>query len=114
MVNALNIVHNQSTVGVIGATGTPTSVTTLPIFINASQPFIGPFTGGTAMRDIDEVVNVRPQYEDEVEIHERKMYTHNRLLQQWIMASRKDGRLFPYLDRPMSMAGRGLIHCLWC
>lgn len=65
VINAQSMIHNQSLLAILGATGTPTSTATLPFFVNASVPFIGPFTGARVLRDNVNIINIRAQYDDE-------------------------------------------------
>jgi branched-chain amino acid transport system substrate-binding protein len=63
------LIEEEKVFALIGAVGTPTTTTTVPIARAAKVPFIGPFTGADFLRDstLENVINVRAGYAAEAE-----------------------------------------------
>ena len=67
--NTLRLIGVDRVFGLIGAVGTPTSLSSSPVAHAAGAPFVGPFTGANFLRDseLDNVVNYRASYFQETE-----------------------------------------------
>ena len=67
--NTLRLIGVDRVFGLIGAVGTPTSLSSSPVANAAGAPFVGPFTGANFLRDseLDNVVNYRASYYQETE-----------------------------------------------
>ncbi len=67
--NTLALIGLDRVFGLIGAVGTPTSMSASPVAATEGVPFIGPFTGANFLRDseLDYVVNYRASYYQETE-----------------------------------------------
>ena len=68
--NTRKLIHEQEIFALIGEVGTPTSRAVAPITVEASVPFIAPFTGAGFLRDakqLPNVVNFRASYRQEVD-----------------------------------------------
>jgi branched-chain amino acid transport system substrate-binding protein len=63
------LIEEEKVFALIGAVGTPTTTTTVPIARAAKVPFIGPFTGADFLRDstLENVINVRAGYAAEAD-----------------------------------------------
>lgn len=65
----MKLIDDDKVFALIGAVGTPTSMTTVPIAAANKVPFIGPFTGAEFLRTSEyrNVVNIRASYSAEAE-----------------------------------------------
>ena len=63
------LLEQDKVFALIGAVGTPTAISTIPLSSSKSVPFIGPFTGAEFLRspDIRNVINIRASYAAEAE-----------------------------------------------
>ena len=63
------LLEQDKVFALIGAVGTPTAISTIPLSSSKSVPFIGPFTGAEFLRspDIRNVINIRASYSAEAE-----------------------------------------------
>ena len=70
IVNTLSLIEEEEVFALIGAVGTPTSRSALPVAAGAGVPYIAPFTGAAFLRDAqtwDNVLNLRASYYQETE-----------------------------------------------
>ena len=67
--NTTSLIEEHSAFALIGAVGTPTSRSAVPIAAAAGVPYVAPFTGAAFLRDaeLDNVVNLRASYYQETE-----------------------------------------------
>lgn len=68
--NTTSLIEEEQVFGLIGAVGTPTSRSAVPIADEAGAPYIAPFTGADFLRDVSShrsVVNLRASYFQETE-----------------------------------------------
>ena len=67
--NTTSLIEDYSVFALIGAVGTPTSRSAVPIAAAAGVPYVAPFTGAAFLRDaeLDNVVNLRASYFQETE-----------------------------------------------
>ena len=67
--HAEQLVNAGRVFALIGAVGTPTSHSAVPIAVAAGVPFLAPFTGTDMLRDpeLGNVVNLRASYNQETE-----------------------------------------------
>ena len=67
--NTLELIEQESIFGLIGAVGTPTSRSAVPVAESMGVPYIAPFTGAAFLRDAkwETVVNLRASYYQETE-----------------------------------------------
>ena len=67
--NTTALLEEEGVFALIGAVGTPTSRSALPVAVAAGSPYIAPFTGAGFLRDADHgnVVNLRASYAQETE-----------------------------------------------
>jgi branched-chain amino acid transport system substrate-binding protein len=65
----ITLIEKDKVFALIGAVGTPTAVSTVPITSAKNVPFIGPFTGAEFLRapELHNVVNIRASYSAEAE-----------------------------------------------
>jgi ABC-type branched-subunit amino acid transport system substrate-binding protein len=63
------LLEQDKVFALIGAVGTPTAISTIPLSSSKNVPFIGPFTGAEFLRstDIRNVINIRASYAAEAE-----------------------------------------------
>ena len=63
------LLEQDKVFALIGAVGTPTAISTIPLSSSKSVPFIGPFTGAEFLRapDLKNVINIRAGYGAEAE-----------------------------------------------
>jgi branched-chain amino acid transport system substrate-binding protein len=63
------LLEQDKVFALIGAVGTPTAISTIPLSSAKNVPFIGPFTGAEFLRspDIRNVINIRASYSAEAE-----------------------------------------------
>src|SRR6266566_815151 len=63
------LLEQDKVFALIGAVGTPTAISTIPLSSAKNVPFIGPFTGAEFLRspDIRNVINIRASYAAEAE-----------------------------------------------
>ena len=63
------LLEQDKVFALIGAVGTPTAISTIPLSSSKNVPFIGPFTGAEFLRspDIRNVINIRAGYGAEAE-----------------------------------------------
>ena len=69
VVNTLQLIEEEQVFALIGAVGTPTSRSAMPVAAEADVPYIAPFTGAGFLRDPvwGNVVNMRASYGQETE-----------------------------------------------
>ena len=62
--NTIHLINEEEVFALIGAVGTPTSRSTVPLIEDAGVPYIAPFTGANFLRDakLNSVVNLRASY----------------------------------------------------
>ena len=67
--NTRKLIEEEGVFALIGAVGTPTSRSAVPITLQAGVPYIAPFTGAIFLRDNTEtgVINLRASYYQETE-----------------------------------------------
>ncbi|MDE2766408.1 MAG: ABC transporter substrate-binding protein, partial [Chloroflexota bacterium] len=67
--NTTALLEQEQVFALIGAVGTPTSRSALPVALAAGSPYIAPFTGAGFLRDPDwgNVINLRASYAQETE-----------------------------------------------
>ena len=68
--NTTELIEEKEVFALIGAVGTPTSRSAVPVAKAASVPYVAPFTGAGFLRDAEElpnVVNMRASYNQETE-----------------------------------------------
>ena len=67
--NTRNLIEEHGVFALIGAVGTPTSRSAVPVAFEAGVPYIAPFTGAEFLRnpDLFNVVNMRASYYQETE-----------------------------------------------
>ena len=67
--NTTTLIREREVFALIGAVGTPTSRSTVPIAAAADVPYIAPFTGAAFLRDAkwQNVINLRASYNQETE-----------------------------------------------
>ena len=67
--NTLKLIEQDEVFALIGAVGTPTSRSAVPIASEADVPYVAPFTGAAFLRDstLRNVVNLRASYNQETE-----------------------------------------------
>ena len=68
--NTKQLIARESVFALIGAVGTPTSRSAVPVATESSVPYVGPFTGAAFLRDpamSPTVVNLRASYNQETE-----------------------------------------------
>ena len=69
VVNTTELIDRRNVFALIGAVGTPTSRSAVPVALAAEVPYIAPFTGAAFLRDeqLTNVINVRASYYQETE-----------------------------------------------
>lgn len=67
--NTKRLIHDDHVFALIGAVGTPTSRSALPVAAAAGVPYLAPFTGAGFLRDASwgNILNVRASYNQETE-----------------------------------------------
>ncbi len=67
--NTTALIESEDVFALIGAVGTPTSRSAVPVALAANVPYIAPFTGAEFLRDerLTNVINVRASYYQETE-----------------------------------------------
>ena len=67
--NTRQLIERDDVFALIGAVGTPTSRSAVPVARRAGVPYVGPFTGAAFLRDpkLHDVVNMRASYYQETE-----------------------------------------------
>lgn len=67
--NTQQLINNDDVFALIGAVGTPTSRSAVPVASAADVPYIAPFTGAAFLRDPQQVnvINLRASYDQETE-----------------------------------------------
>ncbi len=67
--NTFELIEDEGVFSLIGAVGTPTSRSAVPVAANAQVPYIAPFTGAAFLRETKwrNVVNLRASYNQETE-----------------------------------------------
>ncbi len=67
--NTLQLIEEEAVFALIGAVGTPTSRSAVPVAAARGVPYIAPFTGAAFLRDAkwDTVINLRASYNQETE-----------------------------------------------
>lgn len=67
--NTITLIEEDKVFALIGAVGTPTSRSAVPIAVESDVPYIAPFTGAEFLRsaDLDIVLNLRSSYFQETE-----------------------------------------------
>ena len=67
--NTLHLIEEESVFALIGAVGTPTSRSAVPVASSRGVPYIAPFTGAAFLRDakLGTVINLRASYNQETE-----------------------------------------------
>lgn len=67
--NTQALIREQEVFALIGAVGTPTARAAVPVALDASVPYIAPFTGAAFLRDPmwSNVINLRASYNQETE-----------------------------------------------
>ena len=67
--NTLHLIEEEAVFALIGAVGTPTSRSAVPVAAARGVPYIAPFTGAAFLRDAkwDTVINLRASYNQETE-----------------------------------------------
>lgn len=67
--NTLQLIEKEGVFALIGAVGTPTSRSAVPVAAAAGIPYVAPFTGAAFLRDPqwDIVINLRASYNQETE-----------------------------------------------
>ena len=67
--NTQRFIEQETVFALIGAVGTPTSRSAVPVAAAAGVPYIAPFTGAAFLRDPkwDNVINLRASYDQETE-----------------------------------------------
>ncbi len=62
--NTIHLINEEEVFALIGAVGTPTSRSAVPLIEDAGVPYIAPFTGANFLRDakLNSVVNLRASY----------------------------------------------------
>ncbi len=69
IVNTTELIEDEDIFALIGAVGTPTSRSAVPVAESAGVPYIAPFTGAAFLRDpkLRSVINLRASYNQETE-----------------------------------------------
>ena len=67
--NTRRLIKEDQVFALIGAVGTPTSRSVVPIAMDANVPYIAPFTGAAFLRQtsLHNVINLRASYDQEIE-----------------------------------------------
>lgn len=67
--NTRRLIKEDQVFALIGAVGTPTSRSVIPIVMDANVPYIAPFTGAAFLRQtsLHNVINLRASYDQEIE-----------------------------------------------
>ena len=67
--NTLQLIEEENVFALIGAVGTPTSRSAVPVAAEANIPYIAPFTGAAFLRDTtwQNIINLRASYDQETE-----------------------------------------------
>ena len=67
--NTLQLIEEENVFALIGAVGTPTSRSAVPVAAEANIPYIAPFTGAAFLRDPAwrNIINLRASYDQETE-----------------------------------------------
>ncbi len=67
--NTLQLIEKEGVFALMGAVGTPTSRSAVPVAAAAGVPYVAPFTGAAFLRDPawDNVINLRASYNQETE-----------------------------------------------
>ena len=67
--NTVHLIENEAVFALIGAVGTPTSRSALPVAHDGGVPYVAPFTGAGFLRlqEWDNVLNLRASYNQETE-----------------------------------------------
>ncbi|MEG9862851.1 MAG: ABC transporter substrate-binding protein [Parvularculales bacterium] len=68
--NTRKLIEEENVFSLIGAVGTPTSRSAVPIAADNNVPYVAPFTGAGFLRDkaLSNVINLRASYDQEVEV----------------------------------------------
>ena len=68
-INTITLIEEDKVFALIGAVGTPTSRSAVPVATEAGVPYIAPFTGAEFLRDssLHNVLNIRASYYQETE-----------------------------------------------
>ncbi len=69
IINTRHLIDRDQVFALIGAVGTPTSRSAVPIAMDAGVPYIAPFTGAAFLRQasLSNVINLRASYDQETE-----------------------------------------------
>ena len=69
VVNTLQLIEEEQVFALIGAVGTPTSRSAVPVAAESGVPYVAPFTGAGFLRDPawDNIINLRASYQQETE-----------------------------------------------
>ena len=67
--NTVRLIEEEKVFALIGAVGTPTSRSAVPVAADANIPYIAPFTGAAFLRDTTwhNIINLRASYDQETE-----------------------------------------------
>ncbi len=67
--NTIRLIEEEKVFALIGAVGTPTSRSAVPVAAEANIPYIAPFTGAASLRDTTwrNIINLRASYDQETE-----------------------------------------------
>ncbi len=67
--NTVRLIEEEKVFALIGAVGTPTSRSAVPVAAEANIPYIAPFTGAAFLRDTTwrNIINLRASYDQETE-----------------------------------------------
>ena len=67
--NTLGLIEDEGIFALIGAVGTPTSRSAVPVAASRGVPYVAPFTGAAFLRseELDTVINLRASYNQETE-----------------------------------------------
>ena len=73
IMNTRELIEESGVFALIGAVGTPTSLSAAPIAAEFGVPYVAPFTGAEFLRNagrLPNVVNLRASYDQELELSE--------------------------------------------
>ena len=116
--NTKQLIREESVFALIGAVGTPTSRSAVPVATESGVPYVGPFTGAAFLRDTDQsptVVNLRASYNQETEAMVARLTTDLGIERIGVMyqddsfgRAGYNGTMAALERRGMELAGQGL------
>ncbi len=115
--NTRELIDQHEVFALIGAVGTPTSRSAVPIATEAGVPYIAPFTGAAFLRNAYQyptVVNLRASYEQEIEEMVARLIADRGISNIGILYQNDSfgrtglqGTLFALSSRDLDLAGSG-------